>query len=222
MKTVRSSLCLLFVFGVTQVLQAASISITPSTQSVNLGDQAVVSLDISGLGSGSAPSVGVFDIDLSFDAAVLALSSVTVGDPVLGDQLDVFGLGSILGVTFGTGTVNVFEVSLDLPDDLNLLQADAFTLATFTFNTLAAGSSALGLTLNALGDADGLPLGATLTGGSVDVVGPEPPPPPVTVPEPSAWTTYALLLAGLAGRVILQRRKCLAPLTVSSESRLRL
>lgn len=220
MKTSRCSICLLFVLGVAQFLQAASISVTPSTQSVNLGDQAVVSLDISGLGTGSAPSVGVFDIDLSFDASILALNSVTVGDPVLGDQLDLFALGSILGVTPGAGTVNVFEISLDLPDDLNLLQADAFTLATFTFNTLAAGSSVLGLTLNALGDADGFPLEATLTGGSIDVVGQETP--PVPTPEGSAWVTYALLLGVLAGSGAYSRQNQSALLPVSSKSRVRL
>jgi len=216
MKTLRCSTCLFLLIGVLQLLPAATITVTPSTQSVDLGNQAVVSLDISGLGSGVAPSVGAFDIDLSFDSSILALNSIVFGDPLLGDQLDLFGLGSILGASFGGGTVNVFEISLDFADDLNLLQADAFTLATFTFDTLAAGSSVLGLTLNALGDADGLPLEATLTGGSVDVAVP----PPVSVPEPSAWATYVLLVAGLAGLMISQRRKCLAPLPTYLESRL--
>jgi hypothetical protein len=217
MKTFRCSTYLFLLFGVLRILPAATITVTPSSQSVNLGDQAVVSLDISGLGSGVAPSVGAFDIDLSFDSSILALSSVVFGDPILGDQLDLFALGSILGATPGAGTVNLFEISLDFADDLNLLQADAFTMATLTFNTLAAGSSTLGLTLNALSDADGLPLEATLAGATVDVAVP----PPTPVPEPSAWPTYVLLLVGLAGRGILQRRKCLAPLPASSESRLR-
>ena len=219
MKTIRCSMYLFLFLGGLQILPAASITLTPSSQSVDLGSQAVVTLDISGLGSGAAPSVGAYDIDLSFDSSILALSSVVFGDPVLGDQLDVLGLGSILGATPGAGTVNVFEISLDFVDDLNQLQADSFTLATFTFDTLAAGSSALGLTLNALGDADGLSLDATLTGGSVDVVGSEPP--PVTVSEPSAWATYVLLMAGLAGLGIFQGKKRLAPLTIYSESRLR-
>jgi hypothetical protein len=220
MKTIRCSMCLFLFLGVLQILSAASITVTPSSQSVNLGSQAVVSLDISGLGSGAAPSVGAYDIDLSFDSSILALTSVVFGDPVLGDQLDLFSLGSILGATPGAGTVNVFEISLDFVDDLNQLQADAFTLATFTFDTLSAGSSTLSLSLNALGDADGLPLEATPTGGSVDVVGSEPP--PVTVSEPSVWTTYTLLMAGLAGLSIFQRKKCLAPLTIDAESRHRL
>jgi hypothetical protein len=218
MKTIRCSMYLFLFLGGLQILPAASITLAPSSQSVDLGSQAVVTLDIAGLGSGAAPSVGAYDINLSFDSSILALSSVVFGDPVLGDQLDVLGLGSILGATPGAGTVNVFEISLDFVDDLNQLQADSFTLATFTFDTLAAGSSALGLTLNALGDADGLPLEATLTGGSVDVTAA---PPPVSVPEPSAWATYTLLLAGLAGLAIFQRKKCLAPLTIYPESRLR-
>lgn len=206
MKMSRCSICLLLVFGVAQFLQAASIGVTPSIQTVNLGDQAIVSLDVSGLGSGSAPSVGAFDIDLSFDSSILALNSVVFGDPVLGDQLDLFSLGSIFGTTSGAGTVNVFQISLDFPDDLNLLQADAFTLATFTFDTVAAGSSLLGLTLNALGDADGLSLEATLSGGSVNVAGAEPP--PVPTPEGPAWATYALLLGSLGGLMAFDRKRC--------------
>jgi hypothetical protein len=217
MKIFCCSMRLFVLLGVLQILPAASITLTPSSQSVDLGSQAVVSLDISGLGSGEAPSVGAFDIDLSFDSSILALNSVAFGDPLLGDQLDLFSLGSILGAAAGAGTVNVFEISLDFADDLNLLQADAFTLVTFTFDTLSAGSSLLGLTLNALGDADGLSLDTTLTGAAVNVAAP--PPPPVEMPEPSAWATYALLLVGLAGLVISQRRKCLAPLPIDPEPR---
>jgi len=107
---------------------------------------------------------------------------------MLGDQLDLFGLGSLSITDDSTpGLVNVFELSFDLPDDLNNLQADTFTLATLNFTGLAGGTSTLSLTVNSLGDADGNSLTTTLTNDSVQVTAPATP-----VPEPSS-----ILLTGI-------------------------
>ncbi len=171
--------------------QAITLGFEPLFQKVSLGVSFDVALRIADLGDGAAPSLGVFDLDVTFDPTILGFSGVTYGDPLLGDQLDLFGLGSITATTPSVGTVNLFELSLDFPDDLDLLQAGSFTLATLNFDTLGIGVSPLGVSINALGDAYGDPLSATVSPGSV------------SVPEPS---TLLLLGSGLAGLVWRRRR----------------
>ena len=175
---------------------AVTIGLSPVSQTVLPGDSVEVALTISGLGNGVAPSLGAFDLDVEFDPAVLGFSMAVFGDPILGDQLDLFGLGSFTGVDASIpATVNLFEVSLDLPADLDLLQAPSFTLATLTFQALAAGVSPLSLRNVILGDALGDPLDASVTGASVNVV-----------PEPG---TLLLLGSGLMGFGAYRRRhKC--------------
>lgn len=169
-------------------LHGASILVTPATQNTTSGAQFVVDLQISGLGNGTAPSVGTFDLDLGFDPLLLSFVDATYGT-----GLDVLGLGSLQFTTPGTGTVNLFELSFDSASDLNTLQPASFMLATLTFEALADGTSPLTINLNALGDADGASLAATLTNGSVTIGAPS-----SAIPEPSTFTLAALALGGLA------------------------
>jgi hypothetical protein len=165
--------------------QAITLSFNPVAQDVAVGSSVDVALMISGLGAGTAPSLSTFDLDVSFDPGLLSFSGALFGDPVLGDQLDVSSLGgnpTSVGLT-GPGVVNLFDLSLDLPADLDAFQADSFTLATLSFSALSAGTSPLGITLNALGDANGDPLTADLAGGSVNVG---------SVPEPATWLLLGL------------------------------
>ena len=178
------------------VSQAVTLSFDPDFQGVLLGNQVDVNVVISGLGDGEAPSLGGFDLDIGFDQTILAFDSVTFGDPVLGDQLDLFILGSDTATTPGVGTVNLYELSFDSVADLNYYQADIFTLATLTFDTLSLGTSPLGISINALGDANGVPLTYSLeSGSSINVV---------PLPEPA---TLFLLGTGLAGIGFLRKKR---------------
>ena len=192
---------LLVPLAVATPARAALIGFQPSPQVGTIGSSLDVQLTISGLGNGVAPSLGAFDLDVSFDSSVLALNSVSFGDPILGNQLDLFGFGSINGATSGASLVNLFEISLDLPSDLDLFQADSFTLAVLTFDTLALGTSLLTTSINALGDSLGNALTATAVNGTVQVV---------AVGEPGTFFVFGVALVALIavrrrGRPVLRR-----------------
>lgn len=163
---------------------ALTLGFNPSIQSVSVGSTTTVDLVISGLGNGVAPSLGTFDLDIGFNPSTLGFSGATFGN-----QLDLFGLGDVQLVTPGVGTVNLFELSLELPLDLESLQADTFTLATLSFNALAIGSSPLSISVNALGDANGDPLPYALVSRSIDVNANDN---PGSVPEPTTWLLLGL------------------------------
>jgi hypothetical protein len=176
----------LAVFCICVPAKASSINVVlgfnPSSQQVPLGSSFSVDLTIAGLGNGAAPALGVFDIDISYNPAVISLNSVAYGT-----SLDL-GQGSFQITTPGSGTVNVYEVSYVLPADLNTLQPSAFTLAQFTFTALSLGTSPLKIDKFTLGDANGDPLLALANNGSANVV-----------PLPPALLLFAPGLAGLIG-----------------------
>lgn len=186
--------------------QAISLDLIPASQSVVQGHAVAVTLVISGLGDLVAPSLSAFDVDLTFNPAILAFQGAVFGDPVLGDQLDLAGLGGnpmSASLTL-PGLLNLFEISFDLSDDLNALQADTFTLATLTFTALTQGSSALTLAVNALGDANGDPLAATVgAAGSITVTAPS----PTGVPEPASALLVLTGALGLFGYGAVRRRR---------------
>jgi hypothetical protein len=198
-----SLLVLIFSLAVSVECRAVpSLSFSPSSQSVTLGSQISVAINIDGLEPGAA--LGTYDITVAFDAAALSFSSVAFGN-----QLDLFGLGDIQIVTPGPGTVNLFELSLESETDLNTLQASSFTLATVTFDTLAlATNTPLTLTVNALGDAAGNPLTANIGGGLVSITERV-----EQVPEPSTiflLASGAMGLFGLRSRIASARLRRLA------------
>ncbi len=166
---------------------AISLSFNPQTQVDSLIGIGII---ISGLGASSAPSIATYDLDILFDASHLAFASAE-----LGDHLDIFHLGTNLttvGLT-GPGVLNIYELSFDLPDDLNTVQSDSFTLAVLNFDVLNAYSSQLNLVVNALGDADGNPLVANVSSA---VINPVPLPP-----------AFFMMSSGLFSLVAIRKKR---------------
>lgn len=179
-----AALCLLTISTAAQ--SAITLSLDPANQEALTGSSFDVRLIIAGLGGGGPPSLGTFDVDVSFDPSILSFNTATFGDPLLGDQLDLGGLGSVIEVTSKDGTINLFELSLDSAADLDTLQTAGFVLATMNFKALTTGSTVLTPSVKALGDALGDPLMADSIRPAVATVSP--------IPE---QTPVALIAAGL-------------------------
>ncbi|MEI8574410.1 hypothetical protein J0667_20935 [Methylomonas sp. WH-1] len=145
---------------------AIDLHFTPRSQTAEAIE---IGLNISGLGDAA---LATYDFNIQFDPTHLAFAGVAFGDPVLGDELDVFNLGgnSTAVDVLGPGVLNLFESSLDDAADLQALQADNFTLAIIRFNVLSSGSSQLDLLINGLADAGGDGLSANTASISVNTV----------------------------------------------------
>jgi N-acetylmuramoyl-L-alanine amidase len=159
---------------------AISISFNPGSTSAIIGATTTVNLRISGLVDGDSPSLSSFDLNIEFDSGLLALGGVTYGV-----QLDLLGLGSVIVTSPAPGNVNLFQLSLDSPSDLDSLQTGDFTLAILQFEALSIGTSPLIISVNALADSAGNLLVADTQSGEIRVLS-------GSVPEPS---TVLLLLA---------------------------
>lgn len=181
---------------ITTLSHAITIGFDPASQDVVLGNTASINLVISDLGDNIAPSLGGFDIDITYNPAILSLSSV-----VFGNQVDIFGFGqSDQFVIFESGGVNIFELSYDDPFDLEDLQPSSFILATLSFNTIGYGTSSMDITNIILSDEWAEPLFAdTTTSGRINVTH-------AAVPEPSI---FFLVVSGLIGMGCLRRKDIL-------------
>jgi hypothetical protein len=183
--------------GVAGVANATPV-LSIGSDSISSGGTATVDLDVSGLGSGTA--LGAFDVSVGFNSSVVGFKSAAYGDPVLGDQLNLEGFGTLQGSFASPGSAELFELSLDSPAALTSLQATSFTLATLTFTGLTSGVSDLSLSVNALGDQNGNALPATLENGAITVGSGT----TVGVTEPGQ---LALLLSGVAAMGLVMRRR---------------
>ena len=189
-----------FVFQ--DVAQAVILDFS-STPVVETGEQVSIDIIISDLVNGGAPSLGAYDFDIRFDSSILNFDSVTFGDAVLGNQLDIIGLFGTFNdvLKLSSDTINLFELSLDDPFDLDTFQADSFTLATLTFDAVGAGTSTLEFSNVILGNALGHPLSVTTNQGMVTVEASD------AVPVPESSTTFSLLALGLLGLGTVIRRQ---------------
>jgi hypothetical protein len=176
--------------------QAISIDLVPNLSSLELSDSLTLDARISGLGDASADSLGNYEFDLSYDANLFNFNSIQWGDSVLGNQLDLMGFGSLQDSDSSVaGLLKLLEVSFELPEDLDQLQAGSFTLFSLLFDTKAIGVGDFTISNLVLGDAYGANLVADSMGARVTVAN------ATTVPEPASW----LLLLGMLAIVFLRQ-----------------
>jgi hypothetical protein len=182
--------------------RATELKLEPSSAIVSAGSATTVKLSISGLGFATPPSLGTFDLDLTYDPNILIFSAFTFGDPGLGDQVDLGGFGLASVDSSIPGVLNLFELSLDAAADVDELQPDSFLLGVTTFTAVAPGFSSLDILINALGNALGDHLSATILNGSVTVI------PGTLVPDlgVGAWALALSGVAALRVRAILDRK----------------
>lgn len=179
------------------------ISVVPNTQSLVTGSTVTVELEIAGLGGFSPPALGVFDLNLAFDPTLLSFSNATFGDPVLGDQLDPTGMGNTISFfSSGSGTVELFDLSLDSDTILNSLQPASFGLVSVIFNSIGQGTSPLTLSINAVGDADGNSLSVDLQNGSINLTAVSATPEPATL-SMALWAVAVCFMTGLRRKSFL-------------------
>ena len=196
---------------------AASLGLVPAAQMAGPGDTVFVDLVIDGLGAGGPDSLGVFDIDVSFDAAALSLVDYTVtsllGDPSLGEAIET-SLGSLGGGLVNVGVLSLLEADgiscfFCIPPFLDDIQPASFSIATFEFmvDVLPPGSeTAIAVdAVFALGDAFGDPLALTgLSGATISNPASTGPGPGPGIPEPA---TIVLLGLGLVAARLTSKNK---------------
>ncbi len=198
-KNIAANVFAAWLLSYSLVSNAVLISIEPVSQEVTVGSPVAVDVRVSGLGDGTAPSVGAFDFTLTYDSDILCLISVVFG-PFLGDPalfqaittVDDTGPGSIRLVELSLLEADPVTCFLCIPPFLDALQPANFTLATLTFDTLSIGTSLLDFSSVILSDAFGIGLTTDIGNSSVSAV-----------PAPSS---LGMLVLGLTILVLMHRR----------------
>ena len=133
----------LYVWGVlafSSVGLASTILVNPSSQVVASGSAAVVRIGFSNVGDILPGSLGAYDVQMSYDPALLTLQTITYGDPVYGNQLDLSGYGTLAMSDASTpGFVHLIEISFDAPMTLDAYQRHQFDFASLLFQTQGSG-----------------------------------------------------------------------------------
>ncbi|WP_331343902.1 cohesin domain-containing protein [Cellvibrio sp. UBA7661] len=174
---------------------AISIDLIADKTTASIGDNIELQVRISGLEGASA--LGSYDVNVHYDSDLFSISNITWGDAIQGNQLDLFGFGSLQDNSSNLGWLTMLEVSFDEIADLESLQAGEFTLFSILLSAIALGSGDFSLTTNAIGDAYGQDLFIdTINSTTVNVNA-------VAVPEPSG---VLLLLVGLIAAALLRSR----------------
>ena len=175
--------------------QAIRLDIVPGFTSKFVGDVFGVDVVVSGLDAASEV-VSTFDLDVTFDPAIVQALGATYGTGLGGGAPDSVQFAPGIG----SGVIDFAESSLLLDADLDALQGDSVTLATLSFRAIGVGISALSFLpdplfiLTGRFDVSGIPadLNPDVGGGRVEVLAAS------GVPEPGVLSLLALGLLGLA------------------------
>jgi hypothetical protein len=188
---------LAFVLTNRQASAAIILSLEPASQTVSAGSPVSMDLVVSNSNPLVSAGVGAFDVDLTYNPAVLSAMSVTFGT-----HLDLGVSGSIQNSNLSTpGLIHLDEVSLEASSELLLNQPASFTLATLNFSGTAPGVSSVNFTSAILSDVTGLQsITPETVAGQVEVTGGG-----VAVPDPAS--TANLLPLGLLGIWMLRRSR---------------
>lgn len=176
---------------------AANVSLVPSTTQVNVGDNFFIDIVISQLAD---DALGGWDGNFIFNSNEVSLISTALGDSVLGNQLDLSGLGTlnetqIHTLNGNTQAVVMLEVSYDDMVTLNASQANVFSLAQLQFTRLGAGEIIFNFDGH-FSDAAGIDLRIDHSGAVTQLA-------PVPLPA-AAW----LMLSGFATVLSIARKQC--------------
>lgn len=201
------AICLLFA----ATANADIVTMVGSGDTSAVGNTVTASLRISGLGTGTAPALGGFDVDVLYNPAVLQFIAASFVDPATSvNQLDFPEVGSLgfLGQAFDTGSViDAFGVSGNSAAVLESNQVGDFVFLTLSFRALATQQATVSLNLldpNLLfSDAVGTSMTASYGNVSTEFS-----PNVAPVPEPASWV---LLLAVAVPVVRLARRLGVRP-----------
>ena len=183
---------------------AIVVTVSPSSQHVNVGDTVTINVSISGLGT---EILSAIDLDMLFNSGVL-------GDPrsiaIVDTEFGATPADSFFDVFFGLGDSEIRGGSLLLDDDLAAIQTDGgFQFLSYSFKALADGFSFLnyGPDLDFQRNFTGrnaAMLAVTVQGACVSVG-------QVTdcsrVPEPTSISLAGLALLGVFATGALRRRR---------------
>jgi hypothetical protein len=189
--------------SVANVVAAPIVSLSPSSQTVGVGEAFSVDVIVSGLSGNADEAIGGFGFTLSFsDALIEGASYVADPDNLMGVEDDLsFGFTGA-----GGSPLDVF-VAADAALDgaaLAAVQGVGFRLMTINFiSGMVDGLSPLTFSFATLSDAPGVDLPATVVNGSVCVDADGQNACPRVVPEPGLM---ALLATGLATAAVRRRR----------------